>query len=392
MLVVGSACGVDLPDALPAPGEVGQTYEVLAWGLSSPRGLAVDETGGVYVAEAGSGGPECVDPKAGKCFGFSGAIHRYTNLGTADPGRTTVASGLLSTAIPNANGAEVVGIDGIDLTDDGELIGVIGFSSPGLRAGFGSVTPNFVPSEAVGVGIDNFAGHVIRVGRAGEVSAVVDVGSVNYAWAAANKDAPWAPTGQYPDSNPYAVLAEGGRIWVVDSGANTVSELVEENGTTVPRLISYVPSPAPGLASVPTCVAKHGEWLYVGTLDFAGNFSGDKPTSHIYRINLAATDPFTSAEVWAEGFNPITGCIVIDDEVYVTEYGTKATKYAFGAVVRIRINDDGSAGSRHSMGTDLVQPTGIAALGRSIIVTHYGTAPAGSGPDVPGGQIVRLLS
>ena len=393
----GSGCAADYPDAEHSPNGPGVTYEVLAWGLSSPRGLAVDVDGSVYVAEAGTGGSECVDPKAGKCFGTVGAVYRYTGLDSGSPVRSTVATGLLSTAIPRPDGAEVVGVDGIDFTDSGELVGVVGFSSPGLRSAFDTVTPTFVPSAEIAAAIDGQAGHVMRFGPNGVVRPIVDVGSTDYAWADANKDAAWAPNGQYPDSNPYAVLAEDDRMWVADAGANTVSEIVSEGAARIPRLIAYIPSPAKGTASVPTCLAKSGHWLYVGTLDFVGNLASPQPTSKVYRIDVngigaSGADPFGSAELWAEGFNPITACAVINGQLYVSEYMTKASKYEFGAVVAVRIDRDGSAGSRRTMGTDLVHPGGIAALGTWIIVVNHSVLPGATTRNEPGGQIVRLLA
>jgi hypothetical protein len=363
----------------------------LAWGLNSPRGLAADADGTVYVSEAGTGGDECVDPAAGPCFGFDGAIQRYTNLGTSDPTRVTVASGLISMAFLRADGPEVLGIAGLDLTDDGELLGTMLFSKAGIRSKLNAVDPPHVPSAPLDAAVEQYAGRVVALDDVGALRVITDVGSVNYSWAEQNKDQSWAPDGQFPDSNPYAVLAEGGRTWVADAGANAVSELVSEGGKIVPKLISYVPAPAPGTSSVPTCIAKSGNWLYVGTLDFVGNFGGTEPVSKVYRINVDATDPFTSAEVWAEGFDPITGCAVIDGALYVTEYMTKATNYEFGAVVRIGISKNGSAGSRQLLGTDLVKPAGIVAVGKSILVANYSVSPAGKSPDEPGGQIVRLI-
>ena len=382
---------MDLPDARPAEGEAASDYEVVAWGLNSPRGLAVDDRGNVYVAEAGVAGSECVVPKAGKCFGFGGSIQRYSNLLTPNPTRTTVVSGLVSMAMLRDDGDEVVGIDGIDFTDDGELLGVIGFSTPGLEAGFQAVSPPFVPSPEVDAAVKAYPGRLVGVGDDGSLNVLLDIGSIDYAWAEQNKDAPWAPDGQFPDSNPYAVLAEGGRVWVANPGTNVVSEVFVGGGEPASRLLAYIPSPSPGTASVPTCVAKHGQWLFVGTLDFVGNYGAKRPVSRIYRIDVGATDPFTAAEEWATEFNPITACTVIDGSLYVSEYATAATDYAFGAVVRVRINDDDTAGRREVLADDLVRPAGIAALGPSILVVNHSVGVAGSGPDVPGGQIVRLL-
>jgi hypothetical protein len=78
--LVVTGCGVDIRDAVPSTGETIHQYEVVAWGLNSPRGLAVDAQGGVYVSEAGTVGTECVNPKDGPCFGFTSAVQRYSGL------------------------------------------------------------------------------------------------------------------------------------------------------------------------------------------------------------------------------------------------------------------------------------------------------------------------
>ena len=265
------------------------------------------------------------------------------------------------------------------------------FSDPGIRARMTAVDPPFVPSADVDAAITGYAGRLISVDERGSIHVLANVGGDSYAWTTKNKDQHWAPDGQFPDSNPYAVLADtDGRIWVADAGANTIKLVQEQGGTYTQKLVSYIPNPITGSDAVPTCLARQGDWLYVGTLDFAGNFGGAEPSSIVFRINVNATDPFTSAEVWAKGFDPITGCAMIDGSLYVTEYATKATKYEFGAVERIAIKSDGSAGARMMIADDLVQPADIAVLGNSILVVNHSVSPAGSGPNEPGGQIVRL--
>ena len=392
LALIATACGVDRLDSLPVAGESGRSYEVVAWGLNSPRGLAVGANGDVYVSEAGSLGEDCVNPKDGPCFGFTSAIQRYTGLGTATSSRETLASGIVSMAMLRPEGPEVLGVAGIDLTDEGELVGIMMFSDPGIRSRFTATDPPYVPAAGLDAAITGYAGRLISVGDSGPMRVLADVGSENYAWAKKNKDQSWAPDGQFPDSNPYAVLADdGGRFWVADAGANAIVLVQEQGGKYTQKLVAFIPNPVTGGAAVPTCIARQGDWLYIGTLDFAGNFGGAEPTSIVFRVNVNATDPFTAAEAWAGGFDPITGCAIINGSLYVSEWATKATKYEFGAVVRIPIKSDGSAGTRRVIANDLVQPAGIAALGNRILVVNHSISPAGSGPGEPGGQIVRLF-
>src|SRR5262249_30491524 len=146
-------------------------------------------------------------------------------------------------------------------------------------------------------------------------------------WTEANQNQPWAPAGQFPDANPYGVLALAGRQFVADAGANTVNE-VRPNGSV--RLVAFVPNPllplpdgtlVPVSDSVPTCVAQGRDgFLYTAPLAFAANFARSSPTappncpalppqSKIYRIAPKASEVFLpDADVWASGFNPITAC------------------------------------------------------------------------------------
>ena len=158
---------------------------------------------------------------------------------------------------------------------------------------------------------------------------------------------------------------------MADAASNTLDE-VNENGSV--RIIAYVPNPelpfGPGGAlvpisdSVPTCVAQGPDgYLYVGTLAFGAYFaSGNHPQSKIYRIDPNLSNIFlTEADVWAAGFNPITGCGFGADAFYVTEFFTGGFGTP-GDLIRLEINSNGSAGTRTAMGVGaLIAPNGFAA-------------------------------
>jgi len=73
------------------------SWRVIADGLDNPRGIGIGPDGGVYVAEAGSGGagPCAPGPEGIRCYGLSGAISRI-DLRTLRVERVT--SGLPSLA------------------------------------------------------------------------------------------------------------------------------------------------------------------------------------------------------------------------------------------------------------------------------------------------------
>src|SRR5262245_16079774 len=80
LLLLGVAvCALTLPAAVSA-----STITQVMSGLDNPRGLAFGPEGGLYVAEAGRGGPaagQCWTsprPDLGeRCYGATGAISRY---------------------------------------------------------------------------------------------------------------------------------------------------------------------------------------------------------------------------------------------------------------------------------------------------------------------------
>jgi hypothetical protein len=229
---------------------------------------------------------------------------------------------------------------------------------------------------------------------------VADVGDFNYGWTGAHRDDRWAPhnpppdnSSQFPDANPYAVLALPGHQYVVDAGANTVNE-VRSDGTV--RIIAYIPDPVVGghpvSDSVPTCIAQGKDgWLYMGTLAFAANAAaGGGGQSILYRVNPNATNTVAPPEVWASGLNPITGCAFgPDGSLYVTEFTTNFPSSDLGDVVKIAVNADGTAGARTVLGSGaLHHPNGLACdRDGSVYVSNYSTS---TGADAKPGEVVRV--
>jgi len=245
----------------------------------------------------------------------------------------------------------------------------------------------------------NDFGKLLQSSQSGHWKVEADVGDFDYAWAAQNENAPWAPAGQFPDANPYGILSVPGHEYVADAGSNTIDE-VNQDGSV--RIVAFVPNPVVNLGghlvpvsdSVPTCVAQGSDgYLYVGTLAFGAYFaSGNKPESAVYRINPALSNAIlTSADVWASGFFPITGCGFSGDSFYVTEYFTATP--AAGALVRIALNPDGSAGARTTMGGGMLRvPNGFAAgADGSVYVSNHSTSPGvAQTAGAPVGEVVRV--
>jgi hypothetical protein len=355
----------------------------VATGLNNPRGLAFGPGGVLYVGEAGLGAGNGAGG-VGLGVGFTGSVGEIRDLSSPHPTFTRIITSLASSA--DAGG--VVGPDGVSPLGNGNISIIMAESTSATRANH----PNAPPAL-----LEQF-GRLLQASQSGHWKAVADVGDFDYTWAGQNANQPWAPKGQFPDANPYAVLSLPGHQFVADAGSNTIDE-VTENGSV--RIIAFVPNPllpfGPGGAlvpvsdSVPTCVAQGPDgFLYVGTLAFGANLATGKAQSKIYRINPNSTSIFlTDADVWAAGFHPITGCGFGLDAFYVTEFFTAGFGTP-GDVIRVAFNSDGSAGARTPMGVGaLIAPNGFAAgPDGSIYVSNFSVFPGVNAGPV--GQVVRV--
>lgn len=375
-----------------------QQVTTVATGLNNPRGLAFGSNGSLYVAEAGLGAG---DGKGGFAVGvgLTGAITEIRNVRSAHPTTREVVTGLASIGDTENGFPEVVGPDGISCQRGEGLYVTMAESVSGVLAGDPSLDPNMVGQFGQ---LLKLTWHHPQNARQGGRSfrlpwrVVADVGDFNYGWTGAHKDDPWAPlnpppasTPQFPDANPYGVLALRGHQYVVDAGANTLNEVLA-NGTV--RLIAFFPNPMlgghPVSDSVPTCVAQGPDGsLYVGTLAFGANAAaGGGGQSVVYRVDPSSP----TLVVWADGLNPITGCgFGRDGAFYVTEYTTDFPTSDLGDVVRITVNSDGSAGARTALGYGaLHSPNGFASgPDGAIYVSNYSTSTA---TDPTPGEVVRV--
>jgi hypothetical protein len=365
---------------------------ILATGLHNPRGLDFTPNGSLYVAEAGLGGG---DGNGGFAvgIGFNASITEIQGVSSPMPVCRRIVTGLASVGDTAEGFPEALGPSGVCAHGSGGIYVTMGESALGLATTY----PN-MPAAA-----QHQFGHVIKVTPSGQWKAVGDVGDFDYLWAAANQDQPWAPAGQFPDANPYGVLAVAGRQFVTDAGANTINE-VRPDGSV--RIIAFVPNPklplpngklVPVSDSVPTCVALGPDgYLYVGTLAFGANFARFSatappnwatlpPQSKIYRVDPDASEQLlTGADVWAAGFNPIVACGFSHGALYVIEYTTQQTHYTTGDVVRVEATSAGP-GARATLGENVLhQPNGLAFDSEgNVYVSNYSIS-AGAG------QVVRV--
>lgn len=385
--IMGLCCAGSL-SAAPPP-----QLTVIANGLNNPRGLAFAPNGTLYVAEAGLGAG---DGQGGFAVGvgFTASITEIQGVSSAQPQVRRIVQGLASVGDTENGFPEALGPSGVSVHGTGNIYVSMGESVMGVAESLGNLP----------VAARREFGHLLKVTPSGQWKAVADVGDFDYAWTFDNKDQPWAPAGQFPDANPYGVLAAPGQEFVADAGANTLDE-VRANGTI--HIVAYFPNPmlplpngklVPVSDAVPTCVTRGPDgYLYVGTLAFGANFARFStnsppswtnlpPQSVIYRVNPAGDEVFlTDADVWASGFNPITAIGFHNGAIYVTEYTTQESHYATGDVVSVQFNADGTAGARSVLGTGaLQQPNGLA-FGRdgAIYVSNHSISAGG-------GQVVQV--
>jgi hypothetical protein len=331
------------------PGAALGQYTVVVGGLNSPRGLTFGPGGRLYVAQAGSGGN-------------NGKITEISNPWASTPVVRDVVTGLISAVHTEG---EAVGVDGISALGNGNIFAIMALSNEAL-------------------GFPSSLGHLLRVSPAGQIRDVADVGDFDLDWSKAHLNL--AP--DFPDADPYAVLALPDKIYVADAASNTLN-LVRPDGSV--QILAYFPENALADAT-PTCIAKGPDGaLYVGTLALVDSIVFG-PSAKVYRVDPSAADPsrlltvLNLGSLWADGLGPINGCAFgPDGSFYASEFFT-APAFANGDVVKIPFN----APDQHISltGGTLLFPAGVAVGADGTVFVSNGSAelPVGLG------QVVRLTA
>jgi hypothetical protein len=360
-LVAAGAATVLIAALMPGAASAVPPFQVVADGLHSPRGLTFGPGNRLYVAEAGSGST------AQAPIGHDGAIREIVGPASAQPTLRTVISGL-----PSIGGdGEILGVAGISAQGNGSIYAIMGESAP-----------------AIG---DPAFGQLIKVSTDGDLRTVADVGGPNFAWTGAHPELD--PGGQYPDSNPYGVLALPGHEYVVDAGANTLNE-VFPNGKV--KILAYFENNITA-DSTPTCVAQGPDGaLYVGTLALVDSALFG-PSAKVYRVDPATltggsvVPVLGAANEWATGLEPINGCAFgPDGSFYASQlftsvsFGPGGFTPAGGDVVKIPFA---------TPATHVSLTGGTLPLAGGVAVARDGTVYAvGLTAFAPTGFVARLTS
>lgn len=360
--------------------------KVMAEGLHNPRGLTSDGHK-IYVAEAGVGGDPVFPPEFHLGIGNTGSITKISHLNKKRPTYKRIYQGLPSLGAIEG-GPVVVGISGLMLKH-GDLYGIVSQSPVGIFINVPDANPSIYKTF----------GQILKFEHS-HWTTIADVGDFDYGWTGfyANPvtypwtevDFPDTTSPQFPDSNPSGICTLNGRFYVVDAAANTLDEILPDGGI---RIIAYFTNDlgTPGFNSVPTCVAAGPDgFLYVGTLSLTANIINSGSQSNIYKIDpntATLTIPPTTPPVWASGFNPITGCgFGKDGAFYVTEFSSDPANFPTndaGRVVRVKVNPDGSPGTRTFSAT-LHHPYGFTCDSKGRVYVSNFSSSATSG------QVVRL--
>jgi hypothetical protein len=335
-------------------------------GLDNPRDLAFGRNGKLYVAEAGHGGPACFsDPEMGTgCVGFTSKIS-VVNVGAGRVER--IARGFVSIAGPDGSGA--TGVDGISVLGSGRIFGIIAGSA------LAAPPPGPIP-QSVLTRAKRQLGRLVAVTPSGTRHFVADVGDRDYRWSNNHKN---LVPGQFPDANPYGVVAGPRYRWVVDAGSNTLDR-VGRGGHV--RVVRFIPNP-PASDSVPTCVDRGPDGaLYIGELTGGGNAPG---SSVVWRFDTK-TRHLTK---WATGLTAVTGCgFGKNGRFYATEFSTNGLDAAApgtGAVVVVPAHST----SPTTLVDGLNFPGGFAAGPHAVYVSDWSIAPANTGGG-PTGAVLRI--
>jgi len=343
---------------IPVTAEAGGAQQTtIASGLNAPRGLAFAPDGGLYVAEAGTGGPgPCIPgPEGGNvCFGTSGSVTRISDLD-----QKRVLTGLPSLAAPD--GSNAIGPSDVAFQGKGGM-----YVTLGLGGDPNAVRPQLPPAGQQ-------LGWLLRNGK-----PVTDIAGYE---AAAN------PDGGAVDSNPNSVAALPGGRAVADAGGNDLL-WIAANGkistlATFPdRLVEAPPEAGlpPGtkipMQAVPTSVVRGPDGaFYVGELT---GFPFLKGAARVWRVV-----PGQAPKVYAEGFTNIIDIGFDHGTLYVLEIARNGLLGAgtdpSGALLRVDRH-----GKQHLVSKDLTLPGGLTLDDGKAYVSDCGACPG------PAGSVVRI--
>jgi hypothetical protein len=337
--------------AIPAAAQAAAPEPVMT-GLDNPRGLAFGPEGGLYVAEAGRGGPGvCVplpDGPGTRCYGATGAISRLWR-GTQE----RIATGLPSVAV-QPSGETAAGPQHISFQGRGGLYVNIGCSCD--------------KGNAIGALLDGLGfGYLMHVSASGHARQLVDI---------AGYEASVNPDGAQIDSNPFGLLALPGHRLVTDAGGNSLLD-VRANGS-ISTIATFPKIPGGPLGTrdgVPTDVVVGPDGAYyVSTLT---GFPFTAGTASVYRVV-----PGQAPTPYATGRTMLTDLAFgSDGSLYTLQHasGIPGVPFPFAGPGAIRKVPPGGGASSTLVAGGLPRAIGLIIGSSGALYVSVNGASAGNG-------------
>lgn len=374
--------GVAIPAAAAeATPTRGITVSPVSGPLNNPRHLTLGP-GGLWVAQAGAGGP-------------AGRSNCVTGPSTGGPGTTRYCVGPTGAVslITRGHAGPSVRLPSVIEADNSEVAGpaAVAFSHGREAVIMQDVLVNRRGGNSLPKPAGNLFGQLLI--RSGHRFSTVNLA----AYAAAHPQPPGSlgtvPGEKAYDSDPYDVIAYHGGWVVTDAAANSLLRVSPSGRISLLARFPAVTEQAPAgvlgpnpvtvkAQAVPTSVAVGPDGaLYVGLLRGVPSVPG---TAYIYRVV-----PGHQPQVWARGLTAVTA-IAFDrhGRLLATEYSTAgllAPPTVPGALVRV-------SGHGHVVTTlpvsGLFQPTGLAVGARGeVYVSNFGASTATAAHP---GQVLKI--
>jgi hypothetical protein len=332
--------------ALVVPaGASASTITQVMHGLDNPRGLAFGPEGGLYVAEAGRGGPVsplCYtnpDPGIGfRCYGATGAVSRLWH-----GSQQRVATGLPSLENPSFAGP-ASGPQHISFQGRGGMYVTIGYGgAPDSR-------------NVAYPGVGSSFGQLLAIEPSGNRHVVADIAA----------DENTNPDGAQLDTNPYGLLALPGHELVTDAGGNSLVD-VAANGaiTTVAVFPKFLGTFGP-TDRVPTDVVLGPDGAYYVSTLSGVPFTPGKAA--IFRI-----PPGGAPTIYADNLTQVTDLAWGPAGLYVLQHA--AAPFFGGAGSIVLIAADGTRSTVDTQGR-LSHPAGlVVGPDGALYVANRSTQP-----------------
>ncbi|HUG14673.1 MAG TPA: ScyD/ScyE family protein, partial [Thermomicrobiales bacterium] len=334
-------------------------FDELADDLLQARGLARSANGVVYIAEAGTGGDNCIEVGEGEdpseaCVGFTGRISLWM-----DGVHTVIADDLPSILTPIG---DISGPQDVFATAEGDIFAIIGLGGPPeMRA-------LFPDDEGLHLG------WIVQVHDDGSWTPIADVSAY---------EGTENPDGGPIDSNPYSLVVVEDGFVVSDAGGNALL-WVSADGMMIETLAVFETRMAPAppflglpdgtmipMEAVPTGVVEGSDGAYyVGELT---GFPFQQGAARVWRVEADGT-----ATVYAEGFTNIIDVAFDDDGDLLVLEIVAASLLGAEQDPRGRLIHVDKDTMEHTvlLHDGLVFPAGVAVgAGNTIYMTNFAVMP-----------------